>query len=97
MRYPQLHAAIYKFLFERTDFKMVLCGAGKAYICLAEDFAWFDERVREGLLDHVGEQGCALSLHRSSYAHDYGCFSIQPRVDDRAFIGRDEAPDEIVF
>lgn len=65
MRYPQLHAGIYKFLFERPDFKMFLCGAGKAYLCLAEDFAWFDAQVRERLIDHVTARGSAVALHRS--------------------------------
>jgi hypothetical protein len=96
MRYPQLHAAVYKFLFERPDFRMVLCGANKAYLCRTEDFAFYDRLLREGLVDHATALGCACTLVRTSYAHDYGCFSVQPPAG-RPLVGRDEDPDDVVF
>ncbi len=96
MRYPQLHAAVYKFLFEWTDFRMVLCGGNKAYLCRAEDFAFYDRLIRERFVDHATALGCACTLVRTSYAHDYGCFSVQAPAG-RALVGRDEDPDDIPF
>lgn len=97
MRYPQLHAAVYKFLFSRPDFRMVLCGANKAYLCRAEDFVLFDTLIREHLVPQVAALGCPLTLARTSYAHDYGCFAVQESVEGRPLVGRDENPDDIVF
>jgi len=97
MRYPQLHAAVYKFLFSRLDFKMVLCGGNKAYLCRAEDFVLFDGLIRKYLVPYLKQLGFPRSLARSSYAHDYGCFSVQPAVEGRVLVGRDEDPDDIVF
>lgn len=97
MRYPQLHAAVYKFLFARPDFRMVLCGENKAYLCHAEDFALFDELIRKYLVPHMAKLGCQRTLARTSYAHDFGCFSIQDPVEGRPLIGRDEDADDIVF
>lgn len=97
MRYPQLHAAVYKFLFARPDFRMVLCGAGKAYLCRTEDFALFDSLIRAELVPHLTGLGFALRLARTSYAHDYGCFALEADPDGRALIGRDDDPDDIVF
>jgi Methyltransferase domain len=97
MRYPQLHAAIYKFLFARPDFQMVLCGENKAYLCHAEDFAVFDELLRKHLVPHMARLGCQRTLARTSYAHDFGCFAIQDPVEGRPLIGRDEDQDDIVF
>jgi hypothetical protein len=96
IRYPQLHAAVYKFLFERPDFIMVLCGAGKAYLCRSEDFAFYDRLIRDHLVPHVTALGCPLTLARTSYAHDYGCFAVQPSGGP-ALVGRDEDPEDIVF
>jgi hypothetical protein len=97
MRYPQLHAAIYKFLFARPDFRMVLCGENKAYLCRTEDFALFDELIRKYLVPHLADLGCRRTLARTSYAHDFGCFSIQDPVEGRALVGRDEDQDDVVF
>jgi hypothetical protein len=97
MRYPQLHAAIYKFLFARPDFRMVLCGANKAYLCRTEDFAIYDALIRKHLAPYAASLGCPVSLARTSYAHDYGCFSVQPYVDGCPLIGRDEDPEDVVF
>jgi hypothetical protein len=97
MRYPQLHAAVYKFLFERPDFRMVLCGANKAYLCRTEDFAFYDALIREHLVQHATALGHPFTLARTSYAHDYGCFAVQDLVEGRALVGRDEDPDDIVF
>jgi hypothetical protein len=97
MRYPQLHAAIYKFLFARPDFRMVLCGENKAYLCRTEDFALFDELIRKYLVAHAAGLGCRWTLARTSYAHDFGCFAIQDPIEGRPLIGRDEDPDDIVF
>jgi hypothetical protein len=97
MRYPQLHAAIYKFLFSRPDFRMVLCGENKAYLCRTEDFALFDGLIRNYLIGHCAGLGSEWTLARTSYAHDFGCFAIQDRIEGRPLIGRDEDPDDIVF
>jgi hypothetical protein len=97
MRYPQLHAAVYKFLFERPDFRMVLCGGNKAYLCRTEDFVFYDGLIREHLVPHATALGHPFTLARTSYAHDYGCFAVQDLVEGRALVGRDEDPDDIVF
>ena len=97
MRYPQLHAAVYKFLFARPDFRMVLCGANKTYLCRTEDFAFYDSLIRGELVPHLKALGFPLRLARTSYAHDYGCFALEADVDGRALIGRDDKPDDIVF
>jgi len=96
MRYPQLHAAVFKFLFERPDFRMVLCGANKAYLCRTEDFAFYDGLIRDQLVRHATALGSRFTLARTSYAHDYGCFSVQP-FEGRDLVGRDEDPDDVVF
>jgi hypothetical protein len=97
MRYPQLHAATYKFLFSRPEFRMVLCGGNKAYFCRTEDFALYDELIRKFLVPHTTSLGVPLTLARTSYAHDYGCFAVELLATDRPLIGRDEDPDVIVF
>ncbi|HEY2741436.1 MAG TPA: class I SAM-dependent methyltransferase [Gaiellaceae bacterium] len=97
MRYPQLHAAVYKFLFARPDFRMVLCGANKAYLCRTEDFALYDGVIREHLVSHATALGHPFTLARTSYAHDFGCFAVQELVEGRPLVGRDEEPDTIVF
>jgi hypothetical protein len=97
MRYPQLHAGIYRFLFQRPDFRMVLCGANKAYICRAEDFVLYDDLIKANLVGFLTALGLPVSLARTSYAHDFGCFAVQPAVPDQPLIGRDEDPETIVF
>lgn len=97
MRYPQLHAAIYRFLFARPDFRMVLCGENKAYLCHTDDFALFDALIRDYFVAHAAGLGYQWTLARTSYAHDFGCFAIQEPVEGRPLIGRDEDPDDIVF
>ena len=43
-RYPQLNAAIFKFLFDRAfAFKMVLCGINKCYIVHSDAYPVYEE------------------------------------------------------
>lgn len=97
LRYPQLLAAVYRFLFARPDFRMFLCGGNKAYLCRTEDFALYDGLVRSHLPGYLAAVGRPATLVRTSYAHDFGCFSVEDRVEGRDLIGRDEDPDDIPF
>jgi hypothetical protein len=76
---------------------MVLCGANKAYLCRTEDFVLFDELIRKYLVPHAASLGVPLTLARTSYAHDYGCFAVEAVATERPLVGRDEDPDVIVF
>ena len=50
------------------------------------------------MLDHSAEGGATFLLRKSSYAHDYGCFSLSPNFDGRPrrLIGLDSNIDDIV-
>jgi hypothetical protein len=95
--YPQLTAIVYKFLYDRPDYKMFLCSGSKAYICRAEDFVQFESIVRAGLPKHLGDLGVSISLRKTSDTHDMGCFAVVPRLLDRDVVGRDSYPDDIPF
>jgi hypothetical protein len=97
VRYPQLTAAVYRFLFDNPQFKMLLVGGNKAYICTADRYALWERLVRQYLVPSLSERGFNITLSKSSYAHDDGCFSIVTRHEDRDILGRDEDVDDVVF
>ena len=39
----------------------------------------------------------SVTIAKTSYAHDFGCFSIVAPYGDRDIVGRDEDPNDIVF
>ena len=96
-RYPQLAASVFRFLFSRPTFKLLLCGANKAFICHASDYALYEDLIRRKLAKHMKLLGMSVTLAKTSYAHDFGCFAIEPRWMDRDNIGRDEDFDDIPF
>ena len=96
-RYPQLTGAVYHWLFANSDLKMFLCGGNKAYICRAEHYALYEGLVRKFLAQHLRAAGVSVTLSKTSFAHDGGCFAIEPRQLDRDIIGLDYDQEQIVF
>jgi hypothetical protein len=97
-RYPQVTAAVYKFLLDTSPlYQMLLCGANKCYIVRAADYALYESLVRKYLAGHM--MGChqPATIHKSTYAHDMGCFSIGLRESDRDYCGLDRDTAEIPF
>lgn len=96
-RYPQLIAAVYRFLFAHPEFRMFLIGGNKAFICHTENYAIWEGMVRNFLPASLRQNGITASITKTSYTHDFGCFAICPRQHDRDLIGRDEDLDDVVF
>lgn len=68
MRYPQLMAAVYRFLFARIDFKMFLIGGTKAYICQTESYPLWESMVRKYLAGSLCSHGVSATISKTSYA-----------------------------
>lgn len=82
--YIQVAAGVYKFLFDHPmSFRMVLCGANKCFLVKTASFRFYEEEIQRNLLDHSGKAGATFLLRKSSYAYDYGCFSLSPNFDGR--------------
>lgn len=96
-RYPQLAASVYRFLFSKSTFRLVLCGANKAFICHAADYALYESLIRKFLPGHMASLSMSVTIAKTSYAHDFGCFAIEGRHGDQDIVGRDEDKDDIVF
>jgi len=95
-RYPQLTAATYKFLFNTApEFQLFFAGSNKGYICRASAFPAYDRIIRENLVSAMDKAGIPDQLNRTSYASDYGCFTISWREGERRVIGVDENPEFI--
>lgn len=92
-RYPQVTAAVFRFLEQRNPiYRMVLCGAGKAYICRTEDHALYDSLIGKFLGPALRQGGIEATLHRSTPTHDGGCFGLGPRENGKDYIGLDSDP-----
>jgi hypothetical protein len=99
-RYPQLTAAVYRFLFDEVfGFTMLFCGANKCYLCRPSAYALYESLIRRYYLVVAGGEGLSedLQLNKSSYARDFGCFSSSPKTTELGLWGLDSAPEEIVF
>jgi hypothetical protein len=99
-RYPQLTAAVYRFLFDEVfGFTMLFCGANKCYLCWASAYALYESLIRRYYLAAADGDGMGadLRLNKSSYARDFGCFSSSPKTTERRLWGLDNAPEEVVF
>lgn len=95
-RYPQVTAAVFRFLEQRNPiYRMVLCGAGKAYICRTEDHALYDSLIAKFLGPHLRQANISASLHKSTPVHDGGCFGLGARQDGRDYVGLDSDPNVI--
>jgi hypothetical protein len=96
-RYPQITAATYKFLFDHDpQFLMFFAGSNKCYICRgASVFAAYDGIIRDSLCKAMDSRGISEQINRSSYAIDYGCFTIC--WGERRFCGIDDNQDKVVF
>ena len=78
-RYPQLVAAVYKFLFDHAQtYKMLLCGMNKCYIVKGDD-AFYEAFIRNDLSGQLKQRGRIVTISKSSYAHDMGCFAVIQR------------------
>lgn len=97
IRYPQLAASVYRFLFSKSNFQLLLCGFNKAFICHKQDYTLYEALIKKYLVSHMKNLGFLVTIHKTSYAHDFGCFSITERVEDYDIIGRDEDKHDIVF
>lgn len=107
--YPQATAAIYRYLFSNPmDLRMVLCGGNKCFLVKASAYRIYENLIRQYFLPHAASYGAQLSLHKSSYAHDQGCFSMWTESDRKAFgltfspedrriVGIDQDNSDIVF
>ena len=107
--YPQVTAAICRFLFDHPmTLRMVLCGANKCFLVKASAYRIYENLIRKFFLDHAAPYDAKFSLHKSGYAHDFGCFSmwtdydrlpfgIEFRPDERRMIGIDADNTDIVF
>jgi hypothetical protein len=97
-RYPQVTAAVYKFLFDTAPlYRMVLCGAGKCYLVRSADYTLYEGLIRKHLAGHLRGRGQSVTIHKSTYAYDMGCFSIDPRGPNMDYRGRDSGTSNIPF
>lgn len=97
-KYPQLTAAVYSFLFERPmEFRMVMAAANKCYICRAGWAARYDAYIREHAVSHLSVGDNEWTLARTSYLHDFGCFTVIARNKGRDVVGLDRDMDKVVF
>ncbi len=98
LRYPQVTAATYAFLQKRFPlFRMLLCGAGKAYIVRSADFTLYEALIRKFLAGHFKGCGFEATIHKSTDTADMGCFSIGSRQQDRDYLGLDQDHDLIPY
>jgi hypothetical protein len=97
-RYPQVTAAVYKFLFERQpEFQLVFAGSNKGYICRSSMFRQYDEVIRNEFVAFIEKHDADVQLNRSSYASDGGCFTISYRQGALRLMGLDSDINRIVF
>jgi hypothetical protein len=95
-RYPQVTAAVYRFLEQRHPlYRMLLCGERKCYLVRAADFAFYEGMVRKYLAGHLRGCGHACTIHKSTDTADMGCFSLGEREMDRDYLGLDQDHDLI--
>ncbi len=97
-KYPQLTAAVYQFLLEHPfKFKMFLASGNKCYICRASAFQAYDDYIRAQAIQRMRLAENKWTLTRTSYVHDYGCFTIIARNKERDFVGLDRDINAEVF
>jgi hypothetical protein len=97
-RYPQLSAAAFRFLFDRSiEFKLLFCGSNKGYICKTRWYAYYESMIRGHFLEFSRRYSVTLQLNKTSYAHDFGCFSVSAKEGERDVIGLDIDQDKVVF
>jgi hypothetical protein len=97
-RYPQLNAAIFKFLVDRLfSLKMVLCGMNKCYIVHSEAYRLYENLIRKYMAQHFRVNGFNLTISKTGYAHDMGCFSVEHRIKNFDYLGLDDDPSQVVF
>ncbi len=95
-RYPQLTAAVYRFLFERSiDFRMLLCAENKCYICRAGAYAMYERLIRARFAPVCVKN--KRQLNKTSYSSDWGCFSMSWHEGGPDIQGIDTNPSEIVY
>jgi hypothetical protein len=107
--YPQVTAAIHLFLFQqRFNFQMLMCGANKCWIVSAASYPMYSELIHDKFLQHARRYDLKASLHKSTYTHGMGCFSLWSKSDreqfgisftdqDRRLVGLDADPGMIPF
>lgn len=95
-RYPQITAATYKWMDLHPDYRMIMCGFNKAYLVHVRDYDLYDSLIRQYLQSYMDSCGEEVSLSKTTYAHDMGCWGIIPKAE-RPIVGRDQDPDDIPY
>lgn len=97
-KYPQLTAAVYQFLLNNPfSFRMFLASENKCYLCRSNAVQMYDDEIRTRAIGAMQLAENGWTLTRTSYLHDFGCFSIIARNKDRDFVGLDRNLDAQVF
>jgi hypothetical protein len=97
-RYPQLTAAVYKFLLDTAPlYRMVLCGGEKCYIVRASDYVIYEALIRKYLAGHLRGCGLQVTIDKSGHTHDGGCFSFGATWNGVDYQGTDADPADIPF
>ncbi len=107
--YPQVTAAVYSFMFANPlGIKMILCGAAKCFLIKPSMYSRYETLIRKYFLGHAAAFDGRFSLHKSTFAHDFGCFSIWTENDrhawgikfdesDRKLVGLDSNQHDVPF
>lgn len=61
---------------------MVLCGMNKCYIVHSEAYPIYENLIRKYMAQHFLANGFNLTIPKMGYAHDMGCFSVEPRIGE---------------
>ncbi|MBZ5601942.1 MAG: class I SAM-dependent methyltransferase [Acidobacteriia bacterium] len=97
-RYPQVTAAVYRFLFDHPlEFRMLFCGATKCYIVRAGAYAAYEKEVRQSLPAHLELCGWKKQIYKTTYSSDMGCFAMWLGEHTKPIYGMDENPDFIPY
>jgi predicted O-methyltransferase YrrM len=97
-RYPQLTAAVYRFLHTyQLQYQMLFCGANKCYICRPAFYVHYERRIREDLYSHLRSHQIRAQIYKTSYCSDIGCFTIGFGDCNQPIYGMDENPQFVPF
>ena len=97
-KYPQLTAAVYQFLLNNPfEIKMFLVSANKCYLCRTNALDLCNEQIKEHAINDMQMKENDWTLSRTSYLHDFGCYSIIRRNKERDFVGLDQNINAHIF
>jgi hypothetical protein len=97
-RYPQLTAAVYRFLHSnQLQYQMLFCGANKCYLCRPAFYVRYEARIRDDLYRQLRSHQIHTQMYKTSYSSDMGCFAIGLGDCNRTIYGMDENPQFVPF